>query len=341
MLFLDGDYSHGVTFGPHTVTGIEDIVLTGGNSYALTTNDATVAAGKYVFINGEALTSGDTLTVDSRAETDGTVNVLASPGHDHLIGGPALDRYSFRVGDLSASDRIDGGSGYCDLALYGDFSGGFTFGPHTIKNVLYLNLYSGSFNVTMNDANVAAGHNLFVFGPYGTGYYLLFDGSKETDGRLYVRGGLESDLLIGGHGDDTLYGRESSDRLIGGPGHDTFQYFGVAESTGIHHDRVAGANFNLDKFQFDFTVTGVNHKIAHGHLASAHYNKNLAQAVDASHLGRHHAVLFTPDSGDAAGSILLIVDANGKPGYQAGHDFVIALQDPQHLAHLDVGDFVT
>ena len=44
-------------------------------------------------------------------------------------------------------------------------------------------------------------------------------------------------------------------------------------------------------------------------------------------LGRHHATLFTPDSGDLGGKFFLVVDVNNRAGYQAGDDFVVQLTD--------------
>ena len=41
--------------------------------------------------------------------------------------------------------------------------------------------------------------------------------------------------------------------------------------------------------------------------------------------GRNKAAYYTPDSGDLAGTIFLVVDANGIAGYQEGEDYVFAL----------------
>ena len=42
-------------------------------------------------------------------------------------------------------------------------------------------------------------------------------------------------------------------------------------------------------------------------------------------LGAGQAVWFAPDAGDLAGTIFLVVDANGIAGYQAGEDYVFAV----------------
>ena len=36
-------------------------------------------------------------------------------------------------------------------------------------------------------------------------------------------------------------------------------------------------------------------------------------------------MLYSPDAGDLAGTLFLVVDGNGEAGYQAGEDFVFAL----------------
>ena len=58
------------------------------------------------------------------------------------------------------------------------------------------------------------------------------------------------------------------------------------------------------------------------------FNSDLSHAADAAHLGKHHAVLFTPDSGDLSGTTFLVIDTNGVAGYQAGADLVIQLVSP-------------
>jgi hypothetical protein len=42
-------------------------------------------------------------------------------------------------------------------------------------------------------------------------------------------------------------------------------------------------------------------------------------------LGPSQAIWLSPDSGDRAGEIFLVVDGNGQAGYQAGQDYVFAV----------------
>ena len=74
-------------------------------------------------------------------------------------------------------------------------------------------------------------------------------------------------------------------------------------------------------------------------MSAASVDAGLAAAIGPSQLAGHHAVLFTPTSGDLAGHNFLIVDANGTAGYQSGQDFVIDLHSA-NLASLSTGDFI-
>ena len=67
---------------------------------------------------------------------------------------------------------------------------------------------------------------------------------------------------------------------------------------------------------------------------------DLAAAVTAAALPAGQAVLFDPSAGDQdlAGTVYLIVDANGIAGYQANQDWVFQLEN--HAGTLDPTDFV-
>ena len=86
-------------------------------------------------------------------------------------------------------------------------------------------------------------------------------------------------------------------------------------------------------------MTALNHALNTGGLSSANFDGDLEAAVNSSHLGIHHAVLFKPDSGNLAGAQFLIVDCNGVAGYQTDEDLVIRLDGAKHLSGLHAGDF--
>ena len=130
------------------------------------------------------------------------------------------------------------------------------------------------------------------------------------------------------------------DTLIGNHGGDTFLYADIAESTGPVFDKVKDADFTEDRFDVAFAVNGIDAQIASGELRAKHFDADLAAAADGAHLDAHHAVLFTPDAGGLAGETLLIADANGTAGYQAGEDLVVQLASAQDLASLGAEDFI-
>jgi Ca2+-binding RTX toxin-like protein len=98
FVVLNGDYSAGITFSATTVTNVENIDLSAGHSYKITTNDATVASGATLSVSGSALGAGDSLVFTGTAETDGAFDITGGAGRDTLVGG-------------AGNDTIDGGGG--------------------------------------------------------------------------------------------------------------------------------------------------------------------------------------------------------------------------------------
>src|SRR5262249_48318781 len=102
----------------------------------------------------------------------------------------------------------------------GDYSAGLVFGATTLVNVETLTLGSGStYNLTTNDANVAAGQTLTVSGSGVTA--LTFNGSAETHGAFAVTGGNGNHTLTGGAGNDSFTPGTGNDVVNGGGGNDT------------------------------------------------------------------------------------------------------------------------
>jgi Tol biopolymer transport system component len=161
-----------------------------------------------------------------------------------------------------------------------------------------------------------------------------------TYGNDVLEGGDGDDILSGGAADDILTGGLGADRLTGGDGSDTFAYAKAKDSAGLQYDTVTGFDaLAADRFDVAMAVTDVDPTIL-GALSSASFGHDLGAAVDHHHLHGHRAVLFTPDSGNLAGTTFLIIDLNGKAGYQATHDLVIRLDDAVNLGDLDPSDFI-
>lgn len=286
-LYLDGDYSFGLVLGPKTVTNIELWYLAAGHSYNITVDDATDRS--LIYIHGEALGAGDSLIFDASAETASSYMMYDGAGDDVLIGGGGFDDFSLEQGGvdkviggdgvdnvnisnaaLTRADRIDGGDGEDTLVLSGDYSAGFVFGAKTIRNFENFEVVSGnSYKLTLNDANVAAGSTLGVFGEsLGALDSLKLDGSAETDGAFIMKGGEGRDRLTGGDGDDDLSGNGGRDTLVGGPGHDILHgnkgadifVFTDGDSPFANPDLIADLEgkdtVNLTRIDADTTVDG-------------------------------------------------------------------------------------
>jgi Ca2+-binding RTX toxin-like protein len=255
---------------------------------------------------------------------------------------------------LTAADTIDGGSGTDTLYLAGDYSAGLTLGATTVSNIERIILTAGaSYNLTIDNATVTAGHSLTVAGnALGASDSFVFDGSHDTSGgTLSISGGAGNDTLTGGWANDviragdgtnTITGGGGSDILSGGAGADTFVYNAVSDSTSTGYDRITTFNANADFFHLNgMSVTGIDTAITSGLLqGEAHFDANLATDVGAAQLAAHHAVLFTADSGNLAGHTFLVVDINGTAGYQAGQDIVIDLTGGTNLNSLSTGNFI-
>ena len=365
--WLTGDYSHGLTFSATTMVNVETIVLGAGYSYTLTTNDATVAAGQTLAVDGSGLKAEDVLVFDGSAETNGRFAILGGAGNDGLTGGTGADHFDLTKGGndtanggagddsfvfgatLTSADHIDGGGGSDTVVLNGDYSAGLTFSATTMVNVETLALLgTHSYVLTMSDATVAAGQVLTVTGKTLT-QSLTFDGSAEQDGSFVVlggkgddalTGGARGDTLNGGQGNDMLTGGGGADLLTGGSGHNSFVYDGVTDSTGPAFDTISQFNVKSDAIDLWFQVAKIDSAVSGGALTSGQFDSDLAAAIGSGQLQSDHAVLFTPDSGDYVGETFLIVDANGIAGYQAGQDLVIAFDHTAHLDHFNLSNFI-
>jgi len=269
---------------------------------------------------------GDTVVCGAGADT-----INGGAGNDILNGGagndtikPGAGNDTASVGDgndtinmgayLTAADKIDGGAGSDAVQLSGNYSGAaaVTFNATTMVNVEVLQLMAGhSYALTTNNATVASGQTLTINGStLGASDVLTFNGAAETNGHFIIIGGLGADILTGGALSDT------------------FTYTSAAQSTSTHYDTITGFKFGVDSFDIPGgagVITGINTKVTSGALSITTFDTNLASAISSSHLGAHHAVLFTPNSGTLSGQTFLIVDLNGVAGYQTGSDLVIRM----------------
>jgi Ca2+-binding RTX toxin-like protein len=287
------------------------------------------------------------MSFDGSRETDGAFSFSAGAGRDTLIGGAGNDDFFFASGEmLTAADHVSGGGGNNNrLFLAGDYSAGLKFGVSTVENIQSINLGTGySYRLTTNDATVAAGQSLYVNGlNIDASHSLYFNGSAESSGAFNILAGAGNDTLIGGRGNDVFNGGGGADVMTSGGGADQFYYTYVSDSTSTNHDTIHGFNAVGDSFVMVGSMAlpnAIDAAVTTGKLTSAAFDTNLSQAVGASQLHPHDAVLFTPTLGNLAGHTFLVIDENGVAGYQAGQDLVVDITGATNLLHLGVGNFI-
>lgn len=222
----------------------------------------TSATGQGVYGNGLnnyfQMGDGADLIV---AHDGGTDFVVAGGGNDFVYYGATW----------SVGDRVDGGEGFDSVGLLGDTT--VTFLANAFASVEKLAVYSSGgagtndYNLTINDANVAAGKNMMVVAQsLLSTVTLIFNGSAETDGSFNVRGGKGVDNIKTGAGSDQLYGNLGADTLFGGGGKDYFEYYAVEESTAAMRDSIldfsAGDKINLQGIDADGNGANGNSKFA-------------------------------------------------------------------------------
>lgn len=115
QLALQGNYT--LTLGADQIQGVESLVLLGAADarfsangtayrYDITLHDRNSSQGKFT-VNGNSLSSAETLRLDGSAETDSVLKIFGGDGADILIGG-RLDDVIYGNG---GSDHLTGGRG--------------------------------------------------------------------------------------------------------------------------------------------------------------------------------------------------------------------------------------
>lgn len=371
-----------LTLGAANLRNVEELIVNGLPNLGevlldLTLNDGNVAAGATMNVNS-GFTTGTTFVLhfDGSAETDGHLEVFDNVGDDVLIGGAKGDRFGISAGGddivhggagddeieanfpgghpenpgLTASDALDGGTGFDTLHIWGDFSTPFQFAPGTIGGIERILVDNGfDYDFTLDEANVLAGKTLFVDASALEASHMLRFISNQSDAHVDITGGAGADELYGGAlsdrieggaGPDHLVGLGGADKLIGGPGGDLYDCGAAPQTTGPDYDTIVDFDATQDQFGVAHFVKGIDPTVSGGELRTGHFNGDLAAAIGSGQLARYHALLFVPDAGNLAGHIFLIVDANGRAGYQAGGDYVLDLVKAHNLPDLTQADFV-
>jgi Ca2+-binding RTX toxin-like protein len=305
--FIFGD--QGVTFtyllgNTHITSGSgDDVLTTGGGSDNIRTGDGAnvvnAGDGANVVIAGAG---ADQITTGGGADF-----IKAYGGADIVNAGDGANT----VLGMDGSDSLTGGAGadYMDGGRGND-----TLVGGDGNNSLY--------GEEGNDVLIAGAGADSLLGQYGRDR--LFGG----DGRDFISGGAAADTITGGLGADTL---------VGDAGNDRFVYHGVAESNGAAYDDLADFNVRMDALDLDVTVSAIGHTRS-GDLALASFDLDLQHLLRGERLPVGQAVVVKA-SGELAGHVYLVVDANGLAGYQTGQDYVFEL-DPTASTHFTTADFI-
>jgi serralysin len=345
---LQGNYAN-FALTPANIVNVEQIVFlsgsdtrfgdTAGNtySYSLVSNDANVAAGQVLKVNGNGLGSGEAMSFDGRAETDGAFLAYGGLGTDRVTGGQQADGFYFGDTRWGASDVLDGQGGSDQLGLQGNYSGAnaIVFGGGQLSSIEQIVLLSGAdtrfgggalafnYTLTMNDANLATGQTMTINGnSLRSGEVLTFDGSAETGGLYRVFSGAGDDSIKGGAGNDTIYGGAGADTLTGGLGNDTFAYAATGHSTSGGFDTIT--DFALGD-RIDLSLIDANSAAANNNafaFIGANAFSHAAGELRATDAGNGDWVVEGDVDGDGVADIVIHVHVTDGHGVGGG-DFVL------------------
>ena len=188
-LFLQGDYSAGLTLSSANISGIDEVHFLSaphspGFSYKVTISNSAVQPDQRLWVDGQSLWSNETLWADGSAVTTGRLYLFGGSGDDTLIGGAQDDILAGSEGN----DWVKGGQGN-DVYFVDDAT-----------DTIVENAGEGTDQVRTFLANYSLA---------GT-YLENLTGSRTVDQILtgnqfanVIDGGLGADTMRGGIGNDT------------------------------------------------------------------------------------------------------------------------------------------
>jgi len=153
-------------------------------------------------------------------------------------------------------------------------------------------------------------------------------------------GGTRFSVASDGHGGSDLTLEAASAGARASAAGNEIALAGANAAAGAGFVTISDFDARRDVFVLNAPVTGIDRSIDHGALSEDTFGAALILAANPNVLQAHHALLFSPDSGDLAGSVFLVIDINGQAGYQRGSDCAVELRDPLHVGALSVASFV-
>ncbi len=172
---------------------------------------------------------GDRITVDP-AYPYSLVD-LSQGGSDNVTGS-SLDDVFLLGAALNPGDSINGGDGFDQVVLDGDYSAGIILGKNTITNVATVILSPGhDYKITTHDNTVANGASItFDASALAPINAVTINAAAEKSATVIFLGGAGNDVFTGGKGADVFVGNAGADTETGGKGADLFQYLRVGDS---------------------------------------------------------------------------------------------------------------
>ena len=230
---------------------LTDAFYTTNGATTLAVNSSTATTG-VLTLAASTLSAANSVQLNMSSTTNNAAHVInLGSGNDTVTA------------DLIALDSgtIAGGAGTDTLVISANTGAGAITAAATVtgfETVSFLTAgVAGTFNLVVNDANVAAAATQTINGSNLTGT-LLWNGAAELDGKFSITGGAGADSLTGGSlvdtisggaGADVITGGLGADVLAGGIGADTFVYATVAQSNGTNTDSITDFTTGTDKLQ--------------------------------------------------------------------------------------------
>ena len=207
---LNGNYAAGVTFNATTLVNVEKITLATGHSYKLTTNNATVASGQTLTIDGSALSASSVLTFNGAAETNGHFIIIGGNSADVLTGGALSDTFTYTAAAQSTGVHYDTINGFNFSSDKFDIPGGAgvitSINAKVTSGTLSTASFDANLTTAMSDGHLGAHHAVLFTPTTGTLHgqtFLVVDlngvAGYQTGHDLVIRmNGATSTLAAGG-----------------------------------------------------------------------------------------------------------------------------------------------